>query len=388
MPSQPADPFTISEISDIATFDALADDWHACASADPRGGFFSSHAWFSCCIHSFGAAKQLKVLVLRDGSRVIAIAPLWRQSHVTRGVQVRKLSFIDVPDTHRTDFIVAIDDRDRVMSGFVEFLLTAEGRDWDLLELARWPETSPNLQPLRRALLGRNLLQLEATSALLPFVRTNGSWDAFLQSKSPKFRKTHRNIINRVERLAGVKLHCLKEPSDVPLFDALIDVSSRSWKHQEGISLSASDETRRFFERLTDAAAKDHAWLGWVLEAEGRPIAMEYDLVSDGTVYALRSDFDEGYKDCSPGAYLEHQILKFVFDMGFREYNAGPGLNPYKLRWAEDAHRNIALTVYNRNLKARALGGLETMIVPAARKVVGLTSARWRSRASETISSS
>jgi CelD/BcsL family acetyltransferase involved in cellulose biosynthesis len=104
-------------------------------------------------------------------------------------------------------------------------------------------------------------------------------------------------------------------------------------------------------------------------------------------VHAIRSDFDGAYDAHSPGAYLEHQVIKSVFELGYREYNAGPGLAPYKLRWTDQSRRNLALTVYNRTLKARALGGLETLIVPAARRVVDVTRSPWLRRRSPTVPS-
>ena len=369
--------FTVSEVCDRAAFHALEQRWDACAATDPQGGFFSSHEWFSCCVDAFGAGKQLRVLVLNDGDRAIAIAPMWQQLQVRRGLRVRTLSFIETPETQQADFIVGSDDREGVMRTFLDLLLAPAASGCDLLELTRWPEASRNVACVRRELVERDIKYVESTSALLPFISTSGGWDAFLQSKSPKFRKTHRNIVNRVERLDGVRLLRLSQPADVPLFHKLLEVSARSWKHQEGISMSRDTTRGRFFECLTVAAARRQAWLGWVLETEGRPIAMEYDVVDDGVVYAIRSDFDAAYEAYSPGAYLEHQVIKAVFELGYREYNAGPGTAAYKLRWTDQTRRNVAVTIYNRTLKAMALRGLDTMILPAARRVAGMTKSSW-----------
>lgn len=363
----------MTEVRDLEAFRALEESWDYCAAADPQGGFFSSHAWFSCCIRAFGEHKQLRILVLRAGDRPVAIAPLWQEAQIRRRVRVRTISFIDTPETQQTDFIVATPDREGVMRAILDVLLAPAASGWDLLELTRWPETSSNVSPLRQELARRDIQHVESTSALMPFVRTTASWDQFLQSKSAKFRKTHRNICNRVERLPGVQLHRLTKPSDVPLFDKLVDVSLKSWKHEEGISISADTRRGRFFQCVTAAAATCGAWLGWILEAEGRPIAMEYDLVADGVVYAIRSDFDAAYAAYSPGAYLEHEIIKAVFELGYREYNAGPGIDAYKLRWTDERRRNLTLTAYNRTVKGLTLGGVETIIVPAARRMADAT---------------
>lgn len=378
---------TVAEVRDVETFQALEESWDSCAAEDAGGGFFSSHAWFSCCIRSFGQGKQLRILVLRAGGRVVAIAPLWQEIRVRRRVRVRTVAFIDTPESQRTDFIVATPDRQGVMRAILDVLLAPAGPGWDLLELTRWPEASPNVAALGGELRRREIQHSESTSALLPFIRATGTWDAFLQSKSAKFRKTHRNISNRVERLPGVRLLRLTEPASLPLFDKLIEVSLKSWKQEAGISMSAETARGRFFQCVTTAAARRGAWLGWILEADGRQIAMEYDLVSDGVVYAIRSDFDAAYAAYSPGAYLEQQIIKAVFDLGYREYNAGPGVDGYKLRWTDETRRNLTVTAYNRTVRGRTLGGVETVIVPAARRMADATKSPLLRRRPPTVAS-
>lgn len=382
-----SDVLTVDEVRDFEAFQTLEGSWDSCAAEDTHPGFFSSHAWFSCCIRSFGRDKQLRILVLRAGGRVVAIAPLWQEIRVRRRVRARTLAFIDTPESQRTDFIIATADRQGVMRAILDVLLGPGGSGWDLLELTRWPETSPNVAALRGELGRRDIQHRESTSALVPFIRTIGTWDAFLQSKSAKFRKTHRNIGNRVDRLPGVKLLRLTEPSDLPLFDKLIDVSLRSWKHEEGISMSADTERGRLFRCVTTAAARKGAWLGWILEADGRQIAMEYDLVSDGVVYAIRSDFDAAYSAYSPGAYLEQQIIQAAFELGYREYNAGPGVDGYKLRWTDETRRNLTLTAYNRTVRGRTLAGVDTVIVPAARRMADATKSPLLRRRPPTVTS-
>ena len=66
-----------------------------------------------------------------------------------------------------------------------------------------------------------------------------------------------------------------------------------------------------------------------------RPVAMEYQLVDNGNVHALRSDFDQSCEDLSPGSYLFRHLLESSFGGGLTRYYMGPGDNPYKLRWTD-----------------------------------------------------
>ena len=85
-------------------------------------------------------------------------------------------------------------------------------------------------------------------------------------------------------------------------------------------------------------------------------------------MYALRADFDDSYKAYSPGKYLEHHIIRHVFEQGYREYNAGPGMNLYKMQWTNKLKRNLSLLGCNTSPRGMYVWLLEKHLVPLARK--------------------
>jgi CelD/BcsL family acetyltransferase involved in cellulose biosynthesis len=157
---------------------------------------------------------------------------------------------------------------------------------------------------------------------------------------------------------------CHRDDAEEILLEDILSVSRNGWKHGEGIAISSREETTRFFEFLTRIAGKNGWLMVWILRIDGRAVAMEYDLEHKGVVYALRSDFDEALKECSPGSYLEYRIAKYLFENGYKEYNTGPGMNTYKLHWTEQSKENVMLTVYNRTLPGVLAYALEGRLVP------------------------
>jgi CelD/BcsL family acetyltransferase involved in cellulose biosynthesis len=91
---------------------------------------------------------------------------------------------------------------------------------------------------------------------------------------------------------------------------------------------------------------------------------MEYQLVHDGNVHALRSDFRRGHEEISPGSHLSRTMLERLFARGFARYYMGPGNNAYKYRWAEDADPQVAVTLYSPSLAGRVLGTCERRMKP------------------------
>jgi CelD/BcsL family acetyltransferase involved in cellulose biosynthesis len=102
------------------------------------------------------------------------------------------------------------------------------------------------------------------------------------------------------------------------------------------------------------------------MSVNGRPLAMEYQLVAGGNVFALRSDFDAEFEELSPGTHLNQCMLEGLFGRGLRRYYMGPGNNAYKHRWADEFEPMQELTVYGHSLAGRAAAAWETTIKPIA----------------------
>jgi len=147
------------------------------------------------------------------------------------------------------------------------------------------------------------------------------------------------------------------------ILDCAIGISARSWKQGTGNSLNHAGP-QAFIRRLTELAAGS-GWLSlWIMRANERALAMEYQLAADGNVYALRSDFDAEFEDVSPGTHLNRCMLEGLFGQGLVRYYMGPGNNPYKQRWAEQVEPMQSLTVYAGTLAGRALAAWETTLKP------------------------
>ncbi len=107
------------------------------------------------------------------------------------------------------------------------------------------------------------------------------------------------------------------------------------------------------------------------------PIAMEFQLIDDGHVFALRSDFDAAYEPLSPGSYLSRHMLVHLFGRGLRRYLMGPGENVYKYRWADGAEPVSTMTIYGRSIRGRLIATRELVVKPAVRRIRDDLRASW-----------
>ena len=309
------------------------------------------------------------MLVVEDATSPVALIPLMRWTERLRGLPVRCLGFLECPDTPFADMVLA-GQATPVVEVFLSHL--AARADWDIAHLKKLPATLPTLKALEAELPGR--YRWRRTGSLLsPYLTIDGNWDAFYRAKSQRFKKTCRSIQNRLERAGRVSIeeHRAIDPGGA-LFQDIIDLTQRSWKADRGVAIATMPNMREFFTELTRRATQ-RGWLSvWLLRLNGQAIAMEYQLQAEGTVYALRADYDLAHRELSPGSALNLAIARALFDRDdIHEYDMGPGLNEYKVRWATGSHETIHLEIYRPGLYPRLLSGVETVLVPAARRVRG-----------------
>lgn len=364
----------IRVVTSTHDFDALAPLWRDIAQERNDASPFSSHDWFACCWRTARPRRAPEVTVIEDGAGPFALFPLVRHRASVRGLPARVLTFLDSPDTAFAEFPVAR-DLDMAASGFVESL--AQRRDWDVLSLPKLPVDSPTVKALTSALEGR--LRWRATAGdISPYVALSGTWEQYFRDKTQRFRKTCRNIENRLRRAGrlAVEEHRTADPND-SVFSEFMEVSSRSWKAPRGIAVSTMEGMQQFFRELTPRASVN-GWLHlWILRLDGRAIATEYQVAGGGVLHALRADYDSALADLSPGAYLNAAIVRCLFDRhDIREYDMGPGMNDYKLRWASGTHESVALEIYGRTALGRVLHAVENRLIPIAR--------RWRTAITQT----
>jgi CelD/BcsL family acetyltransferase involved in cellulose biosynthesis len=356
----------VEQIEHFSDFLALEPDWTELCRRSHCDSFFLSHEWFRCCWVGQQSGMHPLVLVAFEGPRIVGIAPLLRQTLRWRGLPVRANSPF-------ADLILPPHDAAAVLNAFLAHVERC--RPWELLSLAKIATSSRAHRLLDQSLYGKP--HIRTTAAVSPVLRLDGDWDGFWRLQSQRFKKTVRNVANRVERLGTIAVEDMSaRGSAQDCLATFRTVADAAWKSGLPMSVTGNTGIARFFEALTTALHARGRLVLWVLRLDGAPIAAEYHVRDGDTVYALRSDFVDRYRDASPGAYLNYQIIRTYFCEELRAYDMGAGDNAYKQRWANERRQLDTFTVFGRSAYARALYRVERYAIPCVRQA-----RRWWRRA-------
>jgi CelD/BcsL family acetyltransferase involved in cellulose biosynthesis len=365
-------------------FAALRPDWERLHARCARHSVFLTHEWFDAAWQWRQRSAELYLVCCRRNEELVGVLPLIRERKLERH-RGRVLEFLTVPDTQQCDLLIAEDGGPGVVDALADDLLRRQA-DWDVLRLRYLPHASATATTFASVLLACGSKCVVKKNAGNPFVRLDSSWEPYYATRSRRLKKANNLAVNRLRKAGDVRIEwygpVAGNPTDVDrVVDTISGISARSWKTRTGNSLDNAGP-HRFIERLSHLADRQ-GWLSvWILAVDREPVAMEYQLVANGNVYALRSDFDERHESNSPGAHLGRHLLERLFGRGLNRYLMGPGENEYKYRWAEGTEPIYEMTVYGRSLRGHALAAWEMGMKPIARslrdRVVEITSSHKR----------
>jgi len=361
-------------VSTPAEFAALRNPWNVLADAVSTTGasIFFRHEWFDAAWCWRHESAHLHLLCFYAAERLAAVLPLVFQQVSVRGFQIRELAFLTVPDTQLCDMIAAERDRMPAATAFA-LELARRQREWDVIRLKYLAPTSVAASTLRDALGRFGFRTRSIATSGNQFIALDSSWESYYARRSRRLKKANNLAANRVAKAGEVRIDWLQPDVDTTIafasfLDRAISVSAKSWKTHTGNSLD-NPGPGAFIRRLSELASQ-RGWLSiWILSVNDRPLAMEYQLVANGYVHGLRSDFDATFDEISPGTYLNRCLIERLFDHGLRRYYLGPGDNPYKLRWADHVEPLEELTAYGRSFAGRSLSAWEITLKPMAIKL-------------------
>jgi len=360
-------------VSNPDIFLARHEEWNRFVAALAGHSCFHHHEWFSA---AWAWRQQegclLRILFFYRDDALVGICPLILRKITYRSVPLWQLEFLTIPDTQFCTLLCGKQWLSTVSDSLATWLDLTR-RDWTTMKLSYLPDTADSWQAVLSALQKAGFTATSESFGSNPYIDLTGSWEAYYKTRSRRLKKGNNLVANKLKKSGTTKIQWLRgaghnDRNLQDLIDTLIELSASSWKRKTGVSLDQSGP-RAFIQSLSHLANKN-GWLSlWVLHLDEQPIAMEYQLIHDGTVYALRADFDEEHAHLSPGTYLNWQLLRSLFDQGFTRYYMGPGENAYKQRWMEKSQGLRQLTVYNKTSKGRLCALLFIRMLPMARNI-------------------
>jgi CelD/BcsL family acetyltransferase involved in cellulose biosynthesis len=201
-----------------------------------------------------------------------------------------------------------------------------------------------------------------------PFIRIEGSWEDYVEGRTRKVTHEWERKMRKLERAGDVRVVCFERGMNTAaLTDQFIAVEGRSWKESAGTSIGARG-VGDFYRELSAALAAADSLLPFWLELDGRVIAFLYGAVHNGTYYAMKTSYDEGFSGLSPGVRLFHEAVRHTFGAGLARFDFLGERAPWKDRWANGWLEHVNVRLYPDTVSGRAAHLIDSRLKPLVRR--------------------
>lgn len=359
-------PLTVETLSDPWAFERLETVWDHVVERAGIDHPFLTYDWAKSFWEAFGSGRQLRILVVREGAEVVAIAPLMLVEERVSGVRLRLLCSLGNVHTPRFGFIVA-KERDDAYGAIWRALLERQG-EWDALRFIQLPAGCPTLERIAQLAREDGFLVGLWPSAASPYVRIQGSFDAYLAALPRQHRANLRNRRKRLAALGTVARHVVASGELAPALEEAFAIEAASWKGRAGTAIQRHPQARVFYHALAARTAQ-RGWLRLNFLSVGeRRIAFDYSLCYARRFYLLKTGYDPAFAPYSPYNLLCALNLGECFEQRLLEHDFLGDSMPWKERWAREARSHYWLFVLPDSPLMRTLHRVKFSLLPSLQR--------------------
>jgi CelD/BcsL family acetyltransferase involved in cellulose biosynthesis len=365
---------TVETITDVERFDALRDEWNELLESSPSDCLFLTWEWLSTWWRYFSGARRLRLILVRQGSELIAIAPLCvSPRRIRRLIPFRVLEFLGTGSvgSDYLDVIVRAGREREASSALADGL----ARQQLMLNFAQVIRGSSTVAAVADELAARGYTLNERAGDVCPFIRLRGrTWQSYLAGLDSKHRSNFTRRQRALDKRADTRLTRVKSEAERgPALRSLVQLHQLRWQRRGGSDALHTSALRAFHNAFT-ALALRRDWLRlFVLQVGDRPVAALYGFSYRGKFLFYQTGFDPEYKSHGVGQVTVGSVIKHAFEEEADEFDFLHGDESYKFDWTTTVRPLARLELYRPGLPGqwqRAVAEMGRRVRGAGRRLL------------------
>lgn len=338
-------------VSDLAGFRALRTGWSDLFGRCPGRTPFTSWEWLFSWWMAYGAARALRIVVVKKEGTLCGIAPLYldvERTPVHTSCRVLRLIGDGSFDSDHLDFLVDPAHQAAVESALTEWL--GKNTEWDAVALRELTRATPLAHSMRDAAarLHSGFLIEQTPSAVLDLPT---SFDTFLKERQSRFRTRVRALLRRVDQ-DDLVFESRCETSELKRkLRSLFALHQERWNAAGGTGVFDAAAKRRFYAHFVTRFARND-WLRlYSLRRGSQYVAHQLCFGIERTTYLLQEGFDVTDPSASYGQMLRAAVIRHLIEAGERRYDFLGGFSRHKEEWGAQRAAMLRIVLTRRTLR-------------------------------------
>jgi CelD/BcsL family acetyltransferase involved in cellulose biosynthesis len=297
----------IEEVGTAGGLEHFRPAWEVLAERAPHAELFETPLWLSAWLDAYWRDRPLAFLFAFSDERLVGLAPLLDDREGLLGCPDCLVTPVN-PHARRCSLLAEGDPGPVVAAVMSHLERTRRGARLRL-------RCCDGAAPVVAAIQEHHPLSLIRPKEACPLIRLEGDWEGYLASRPRHLRHELARKRKRLETEKDAKWISLGDPAEVEAGMAeVLRIESTSWKHAEGTSIASEAGAAGFYSTLARSAAARGRLRLELLYLDGEPAAHILGIVFRGTYYALKTSYDEAYRQLSPGIVLFQHAIRRAFE--------------------------------------------------------------------------
>jgi CelD/BcsL family acetyltransferase involved in cellulose biosynthesis len=328
---------SIRPLESAANLDELEPEWEELLAVSASDTIFLTPDWIRSWWTAYGAGRDLLVLRLDDGERLVGLAFFYRRDErLVRGLRHRALALVGdgSSDSDYLDWISAPGRESQVVDAVLHHMRSSVP-SWDLLLLNEVPETSPHLPWIESRVRGWGW-PWELDRVACARTRLPPTWDQYLQTLKPRMRTKVRAVLRDMAEKQAQYERC-ESLSDIEArLGSLYDLHDRRWATEGKPGVFRAQEKRTFYSLLSERLHARDRLRFYSLRVGDRYVAHQYCFEYAHRMYLLQEGLDPDWFDHGAGNALRAHVFQDCIARGLEVYDFLGGVTPHKLSWGAE----------------------------------------------------
>jgi CelD/BcsL family acetyltransferase involved in cellulose biosynthesis len=356
---------SIVSIEDASACAALRDEWRELLESSAGSNPFLAWEWLHAWWMHFGRSDRLRLIAVRAGRQLVALAPLRLVSAPLEWFS--RLEFLGTGDagSDYLDVIVRRGCEEDVVEALAEYFASESLP----LRLRHLPPVSIAAQ-LARRLQSAGWVSCSANDGTCPFLDLRGhTFDSFIGTLGASHRANVRRRLRALESRFDVRLRQVAQHEErQSSLAALAAFHAQRYANRGGSTAFSSPVAQAFHEEATRRAL-DGGWLRmYRLTLNGQTAAVMYCFSHGGRFFFYQHGYDSALASHSVGLVLMALTIDAAIREGASEFDLLWGTESYKSLWARHSRALQRVELYPLHLG----GSVQRRAVEARRSVAGL----------------
>lgn len=324
----------IELVEDIEGFRRLEPEWNAVLERSRNPNPFMTHEWLLSYLEAYGDAVNLFLVVAREDSRILGLAPLMIDDQ-------KNLVFIGYPHNDYADIIV-VEDQAAVIDAICDLLLSHRHR-WRKIVLDQMHEELSHWEAISSCLTKRNrpfrVLLSDSCPAMV--------LDDIKAARKKYYKRNITTYVNWFESQGKFAFNTYDTKEET--LSRLEDLFAQHMERRDQTPFPSqfnSDTVRRFYRQAIERMHPRSWVLLSSLTLNEKFLALYLAFHYRDTLYLYTTSFNGAYATRSPGQVILRYLFDYCVEHGIRQMDFARGGEGYKDRFSNTVRQNRKIIIY------------------------------------------